>query len=156
MQRPVAFSGSAFPRWLCCLLLFLVLVVAVAVAAEKEHFSCRRREQLVHDIVSQMTKDPATVPSGIQNLMELDSTTVVWRAGIIKSFVLASLAALLASFCSSSWVVFFGVLFASLCVSYLHSGHERTHVSGPIHAALRTGIRLQGGERPEHVAPRQL
>jgi hypothetical protein len=88
--------------------------------------------------------------------MELDATTVVWRAGGIAAFVLACIAALLAGSCRSTWVVFFGVFFAALCMAYLRAGHERAHVSGPIYAGLRVAARLQAGERPEDVAPRQL
>jgi hypothetical protein len=147
---------QCFPVEACCLLLFVGIVVAVGLAVEKEVFSCRRRDELVSATVDGMLRDPATCQAAVRNLMELDVTTVVWRAGAIAAFVLACVAALLAGFCGSIWVVFFGVFFTALCTAYLRAGHERAHVSGPIYAGLRVASRLQVGERPEDVAPRQL
>jgi hypothetical protein len=147
---------QCFPVGACCLLLFVGLVVAVGLAVEKEAFSCRRRDEIVSATVDGMLKNPATCQAAARNLMELDVTTVVWRAGGIAAFVLACVAALLAGCCRSIWLVFFGVFFTSLCVAYLRAGHERAHVSGPIYAGLRVAARLQAGDRPEEVAPRQL
>ena len=111
---------------------------------------------MVSAIVDGMRKDPSTCNAAMRNLMELDATTVFWRIGAIGAFVLAFMAALLSASCGSVWIVFFGVFFTALCVSYARTGHERGHVSGPIYAALRVASRLQSGERPEDIADRQL
>jgi len=149
-------AAACFPKGLCCALIFVVLVVAIGLATEKEIYSCRKREEIVGGIRQGMIDDPSSCTSAMKNLMELDATTVVWRAGGVGAFALACVAALLAGCCCSVWVVFFGVFFASLCISFLRAGHERAHVTGPVYAALRVASRLQNGERPEDVAPRQL
>lgn len=145
-----------FPTKLCCCLVFVILLVATSIAVEKEWYSCKRREELVSSYVERMLKNPAKCPVVLQNLMELDVTSVTWRAGAIVAFVLASVAAILAGCCGSVWPVFFGVFFAALCCAYLRAGHERTHVSGPVYAALRTAALLQAGVKPEELGPRQL
>ena len=145
-----------FPRGICCCLLFALVVVLVGIAVEKEAYSCRKREEMVGGMVEEMMRDPSTCPGVIRNLMELDVTVVVWRAGAVAAFLLACIAALLAGFCRSMWVVFFGVFFTALSVAYLRAGHERTHVSGPVYAALRVAARIQAGESPQAVAHRQL
>lgn len=140
----------------CCYAGFIILLVIASIAIEKEWYSCRRRDELVNIYVERMLKNPSKCSIIFQNLMELDITSVTWRSGAIVAFVLASLAAILATCCSSTWSVFFGVFFAALCFAYLKAGHERSHVSGPIYAALRTAVLLQAGFKPEEIGPRQL
>ena len=141
-----------------CWVFFAVLVVVVGVAVEKEWYSSRHRDRLLGEAVARMTQDgsPGAALRVCRDLLELHDTAVVWRASAVAALLLAVVAGLLAAFCGSGWPVFLGVFFASLCVFYLKSGHQRTHVDGPMFAALRLASRAAAGDDVSQALPRQL
>ena len=88
--------------------------------------------------------------------MELEATTVTWRASAIMAFVLASVASIMTCFCPSPTVVFVGLFFTALCIFYLKAGFDRSHVTGPVYAGLRLCMRVAAGDDPTMAMPRQL
>jgi len=140
----------------CQLVLIIALIVCLGLAIEKEWYSVNRRERLIEDAVDDMKKRPEACAKICNNLMELDGSVVVWRASFIAAFILASLGAMISNVCTPGLAVFVCLFFASLCVFYLKSGFDRSHVTGPLFAALRLSARLQNGEKPDSLMPRQL